>query len=214
MMSNTADSGFSIGPRALIIGGCALALTLLAAFAWQASVHSSRSDDADRHVEVAALIKSAEADGAAAGQLLQQYVETGDESLLPQMQAKTDSGIRQLTTAIALAGGDPDQFVQQGGAFVQAAGRVVALRQAGDIAGAATALSQIATEFEAFVAAQDSFVASEEASAVSANNEAEDAENAATWIAIAIAADMLAVLCMLAIVLVRRSARRTQAAAA
>jgi hypothetical protein len=130
------------------------------------------------------------------------------------MQAKTDSGVRQLTTAISMAGGDPNQFVQQGGAFVQAAGRVVALRQAGDIQGAATALSQIAAEFDAFIAAQDQFVAAEQASAATAISEADDAEEAATWIALAIAADMIAVLALLAIVLLRKSARRTQAAAA
>jgi hypothetical protein len=213
-MSNTASSGFTPGPRILIIAGCCLALVLLAAFAWQASVHSSRSDDADRHLEVAALIVSAEADGTAAGDLLRRFVETGDATLLPEMQAKTDSGVRQLTTAISMAGGDPNQFVQQGGAFVQAAGRVVALRQAGDIQGAATALSQIAAEFDAFIAAQDQFVAAEQASAATAISEADDAEEAATWIALAIAADMIAVLALLAIVLLRKSARRTQAAAA
>jgi hypothetical protein len=160
------------------------------------------------------MIKAAEADGAAAGELLRKFVETGDESLLPEMQAKTDSGIRGLTNAISMAGGDPDQFVQQGGAFVQAAGRVVALRQAGDIQGAATSLTQIGAEFEAFMADQNAFVASEEASAATATSEADDAESAATWIAIALAADMLAVVSMLVVVLLRRSARRTQAAAA
>jgi hypothetical protein len=213
-MSNTAAPGFVPGPRALAIAGCCLALVLLAAFAWQLSVHSSRSDDADRHKEVASLITSAQADGTAAGEFLRQYVETGDQALLPQMQEKTDAGVRQLTSAIALAGGDPDQFVQQGGAFVQAAGQVVALRQAGDIQGAATALGQIATEFETFIAAQDAFVADEEASAASAISEADNAETAATWLALATAADMLAVVVLLAVVLLRRSSRRTQAAAA
>jgi CHASE3 domain sensor protein len=213
-MSNTSAPRFAPGARALIIAGSVLVLVLIAAFLWQASVYSSETDDADKHREVATIIKSAEADGAAAGALLQQFVETGDETLLPQMQAKTDSGVRQLTTAIALAGGDPDQFVQQGGAFVQAAGRVVALRQAGDIQGAATALSQISTEFEAFIAAQDAFVADEEAKAVTADNAASDAEDAATWIALAIAADFIAVICMLAVTMIRRGSRRTQAAAA
>jgi hypothetical protein len=213
-MTNTTASGFLPGPRAFIIAGSVLALVLIAAFAWQVSVRSSRNDSADRHNQVVSVITSAKTDGVAAGELLRKYVETGDETILPEMREKTDSGVRQLTNALSVAGEDPNGFVQQGGAFVQAAGRIVALRQAGDVQGAVTALTQLSGEFDAFVNAQDTFIAAEQAKAAQAQSEAEDAETAAFWIAIAIAADMIAVLCALAVLVVRRSARGTQAAAA
>lgn len=177
----------------LLVPGCAILLVLVGAIAYQKRVEDDKNGEAKDHAAVAAMIQSAEADGAAAGELLQQYVATGDVSLLPEMQAKTDSGVLQLTTAINEAGGDPGGFVQQGAALVAASGQVVALKQTGDTEGAVAALTELSATYAAFIDTQDQFIASEQAQAAAAEADADEAGDSAVWLAAAAAVIGLAV---------------------
>lgn len=191
--------------KVLIILGTCLAIAFFGGFAWQQAEKSSNEDDAAHHNSVATTLENAVADGVESGNLLGQYVQTGDESLLPQMQAATDEGVRQLTAAITEADGDPNGFVQTGTSLVQRSGEVVALRQSGDVAGAAAALTAISEEFGAFVEAQQAFIASERATATASTASADDAGTLSTWFLLAGAFLSLGVAGGVGVSLLRRS---------
>ena len=161
-----------------------LSVALAATAVWQNDVHGSRLDDAESHATIAASIESGEAEGAQAGALLREYVETGDSALLVELQAHTDAGVRHLTAAVSAAGGDSNGFLDTGTQFVQTAGQVIALRQGGDIAGAAAALEALAPQFEAFIAAQNQFTAAEQAEAAALRSDADTAETNTLWLAV------------------------------
>jgi hypothetical protein len=189
----------------LLIAGCLVLALLVGGVGWQKSVQSDKEDQAQSHTEVAALITSASADGVAASELLQEYVATGDETLIPQMQAKTDTGVRQLTTGISQAGGDPNGFVEQGATLVQATGEIIALRQSGDVQGAITAITALSEQFNAFIAAQSDFVSAQEAEAAAAQTDADSASDLATYFAIAAGILGIAVVGGAVVGLLRRS---------
>lgn len=180
-MTNQEKKGIARGTW-LLVAGCCLFVVLLVAFAWQSDVQSQKSDEANEHFAIAGLIESAQADGETSGELLQQYVATGDETILPEMQTATESGVTKLTNAISLAGEDPNGFVERGSGFVQSAGEVIALRQSGETQAAVTALTELALSFDEFLAEQNEFVASQQSAGQSAQNSADNAETAAIWI--------------------------------
>jgi hypothetical protein len=166
----------------LLAAGCGLFAVLLVSFVYAKDAQNQKSDEASERLEIAGLITSAEADGVESSQLLQEYVATGDQALLLEMQAATDTGVLQLTEAISLAGEDPNRFVERGAGLVQSAGEVIALRQTGDVQGAVTRLTELSPVFEEFIAQQDAYVDSQEAAAASALDTADNAETAATWL--------------------------------
>lgn len=171
--------------KAVIILGVCLAVACFGAFAWQQSEKSSKEDKAATHESVATTLDGAVADGLEAGAILSQYVGNGDPALLPQMQAKTDDGVRKLTAAITEADGDPNSFVQTGSAIVQRSGEVIALRQAGQVEAAGAALLTLSEEFTVFVTAQQEFIAEERAKARAATADADDAAQLASWFLVA-----------------------------
>jgi len=212
-MADSETPTGSSGTRFLFIFGCLAVVILLAAFVWQKSVQNSNEDEAADHAQASALIVDAQADGAGAAELLQQYVASGDETLLPQMQERTDAGVTTLTQALSLAGSDPNDFVGQGSAFVQAAGQIVALRQSGDIQGASNALTALATTFTEFIAAQDTFAQDQQQLAIANQDDAESAQTLASWFAIAASAIGLAMVLGGSLLIARRITRRSPAGA-
>jgi len=196
------------GGVVLFLVGCCAVLALLGGALWQKSVHDSNADEAASHAKVAALIQSAEAEGKMAGELLKQYVESGDETLIPEMQAHSDSGVRQLTDAISTAGSDPNGFLDEGSKLTVAVGQIVAMRQTGDVSGAAAALQKLSEQFNAFIASQDAFVSSEQEEAASAGERADSADTAARWLVLGAAAAGLVLVLGTGVVLVRRFAQR------
>jgi hypothetical protein len=202
------------GGIVLFLVGCGIVLALLGGALWQKSVHDSHADDAASHTKAAALIQSAEAEGTTAGDLLKQYVETGDKTLIPQMQTHTDDGVRQLTAAISAAGTDPNGFLDEGSKLTVAVGQIIALRQAGNVPGAAAGLQKLSEQFNAFTAAQDAFVSSEQQKATSANDSADNADTTARWLVLSATAVGLVLVFGTSVVLVRKFARRRVAATA
>jgi hypothetical protein len=179
-MADPNTSRLKPGGRFLIIAGWSVFVLLMAAVMWQKSVESNKLDESRDHLIVAMLIEDAEADGISAGLLLGEYVNTGDEALLQQMQDKTATGVRTLADAIDKAGGDPEGFVSQGSELVQASGQIIAMRQAGRIEEAGVALAELGPTFTAFIDAQTAYVASERGKA----GEATDAADAAQTMAL------------------------------
>ncbi len=192
----------------LVLVGCGVVLALLAAALWQKSVHDSNADDAKAHANAASLIQSAEAEGRTAGDLLKQYVETGDKTLIPQMQAHTDTGVKQLTAGISQAGSDQNGFLDQGFKLTVAVGQIVAARQAGDVKGAAAGLENLSVQFNALTTAQDAFVSSEQQKAASASDTADGAGTAARWLTLSAAALGLVIILGTSVIFVRKLVRR------
>jgi hypothetical protein len=112
-----------------------------------------------------------------------------------------------LTAAVQAVGSDPNGFVNKGAQLIQVSGQVIALRQSGDVAGAAKLLSDLSPQFNAFIATQDQVVASEQAAAASSLSSADNAKTATIWLAI-LAGVYGAVIVAGGLVVVSRSARR------
>lgn len=206
-MSNNGTSRISHRTIVAVALACLVLAVMTMATLWQAAVHHSKANDAQTHATTAALFQSAETEGKTAGGLMQQYVATGDTTLVPQIQTHTQAGVQQLTAAVQSVGSDPNGFVDKGAQLVQVSGQVIALRQSGDTAGAAKALSDLSPQFNAFVATQDQVVASEQAASASALSSADNAKTATTWLAI-FAGVFGALIVVGGLVVVSRSARR------
>jgi CHASE3 domain sensor protein len=164
--------------------GCLVLAVLTMLTLWQAAVHHNLVGDAQTHDQTAAAFQTAESEGKTAGTLLQQYVASGDATLIPQIQSHTATGGQQLTIAIQALGSDPGGFTTKASQMVTASGQVIALRQSGDAAGAASLLSDLSPQFNQFVAAQDAVIASEQKEAADARSSADNAETATLGLAI------------------------------
>ncbi len=193
---------------AIIVAG------LAGAAAWQDSVSDSRLDDAESHATTASLLQGAGSEGRAAADILRAYVETGDVTLIPQIQSHVDAGVEKLTNALAQGGAaDLDQIAVAGTGLAEGAGQIVALRQGGDVAGAAAALERMSPEFEALTLALQDAIQTELDEASSLHTSAETADDTASWLRIAAmavgAATGLAIIAVLARSVARRRVRGT-----
>lgn len=169
---------------AVVVCSVALAAFLGAAI-WQRTVHDSNLDDAHTHFTVAAVIEKAEAEGTQAGNLLQQYVASGDASLIPQIQTQTSQGVSDLTSAVRQSGGDSNGFLDKGTQFVQASGQIIAARQSGDAKAASAAVTQLGQQFQDFIAAQTQFATREQSMGQANLDSADSAGAAESWLFLA-----------------------------
>ncbi len=181
-----------------------IALTLFAGFVWQNDKQKSEEAAAENHLTVASTLDKAVSDGVEAGAILTQYVQTGDAALLPQMQAKTDDGVRGLTEALTLAGRDPGSFIQTGSQIVQRSGEVIALRQSGDVAGAGAVLTALGEDYAAFIAVQQEFIQSERTIAAESTASADDAGQLSELLLLAAGGVMVIVVCSAIVSVLRR----------
>src|SRR3972149_10638057 len=104
-----SDSNQGSGSRRLpflAVFGVAVAVIvgLVALASWQNGVADSKRDDAKAYTARATLLQEGAAEGQAVGELLTTYVQTGDETLLPQIQEHTAAGVDKLTTALSQDG--------------------------------------------------------------------------------------------------------------
>src|SRR3989454_3693533 len=187
----------------LILTAC-LAIASFGAFLWQQTEKNSREDAASKHAEIATMLEAAVADGLGAGTILTEYVQTGNPELLPAMQTQSDGGVRNLTAAITAAGSDPNGFVKTGSVIVQRSGEVIALRQAGDVAGAGAALQALGNDFGSFIQQQRAFIAEERLAAAESKASADNADQLSNFFLIAGAVTSLAVAGGVAISVFRR----------
>lgn len=191
---------------AAVIGVCVVAV-LFAAALWQGDTKQSKIDEAESSLLTASLIGDAQAEAATAAALLNEYVVSGDETLIPEIQSHTANGVQALSSAIGEAGGDENGFLGQGTSVVESLSQIIALRQSGDVQAAAAALEQLSPGFEALSADLDAFVASERADAAAATSSADDANTTASWLAIG-AGSLAAVMVLGAVVFVVGNLRR------
>ena len=191
---------------AAVIGVCVV-VALFAASVWQENTSQSKIDEAQSSLLTASLTGEALADGTASGALLNEYVASGDEALIPEIQAVTATAVQKLSAAIAEAGSDDGNFLAQGSSAVEALAGVIALRQVGDVEAAGAALEELSPGFNSLLAELDAFAESEGAAAVTATSSAEDANTMASWLAIS-AGVVAAVMVLAAVVIMVGNLRR------
>ena len=206
MANNSTGKSTRFVAIAAVIGVCVVA-ALFAASVWQENTKQSKIAEAESSLITASLIGDAQADGAAAGALLNEYVISGDAALIPEVQSLTAGAVQNLSAAIAEAGADEGNFLVQGSAAVEALSQVIALRQIGDIQAAAAALEELSPSFNALIADLDEYAVSERAAAVAATSSADDANTTASWLAIA-AGSLAAVMALAVVAIVVGNLRR------
>jgi hypothetical protein len=186
---------------------CIITIALAVGAFWQHGVASSKVDDAESYESSAALFRQAESEGQAAGELLQQYVATGDVALIAQINEHTSAGVTKLTAAVQESGIDATPFLEGGSSLVQAEGQIIALRQAGDVQSAIAGLQALAVQFEEFLAVQTTVITSQDAAAITARDDAESADSLTSWMVIGAAVFAIGAMAS-GILFVRRTASR------
>ena len=183
MANNSIGKSNKFVAIAAVIGVCVV-VALFAASVWQENTSQSKIDEAESSLLTSTLIGEALADGTTSGALLNEYVVSGDEALIPEIQAVTATAVQNLSAAIAEVGSDEGDFLGQGSSAVEALAGVIALRQVGDVEAAGAALEELSPSFNALLAGLEEFADSERVAAVTATSSAEDANTIASWLAI------------------------------
>jgi len=206
MANNGTGSSSRFVAIAAVIGVCIVA-ALFAASVWQENTKQSRLNEAESSLLTASFIADAQTEAATATVVLNQYVVTGDEALIPEIQTRTAAAVQALSAGIAEAGSDEGNFLVQGSSAVEALSGIIALRQVGDVQAAAAGLEELSPAFSALVLELDGFVASERAAAAASMSSADSANTIASWLAIS-AGSLAAVTALAAVVFVVGSLRR------
>ena len=170
---------------AFAFGGIVLAV-LVAATVWQGNVHDSDISAMESHSTTAAFLQEAGTEAGLTAPLVRQYVETGDAKLIPQIQEHTAAAVKSMTGAISEGGvADLSEIAAEGGRLADSLGKVIALRQAGDVQGAAAAVEQITPAFETTSTQLEEAVTLELQEVSNLQSSADKADDAASWLLIA-----------------------------
>ncbi len=211
-MENTEQTTRTGKPWRLIAfaGAGIVVAALVGAAIWQGNVSESRAKESEAHAARAANLQNAAQEGAAAAELMRTFVEQGDPALILEIQNHATNGIGFLTTAVAQKGKADLKDVALGGAsLADGAGQVIALRQSGDVAGAAATLEAIRPAFAQFSTLLEDAIQVENQEAVSLQNSADSADDASSQLMLA-AIIVAAGAGLAALVLVGRSLARRQ----
>jgi len=188
--------------RGRILSGIGVMVVILVAvaagFAWQVNEHRSTTASLQEHAETTFLLLDARANAESAAAAIQRYVIVGDEViipgnddiLLPLIEENTTTAIDDLARAIALekAHGDEENvealtdILVEATTLVQGAGRLVALRQAGNIEEATAAFNEIVPAFRVFEASINELAEAEFTEASVLRAEADRAGILALWV--------------------------------
>ncbi len=210
--------------RGRILSGIGLIVVILVAvaagFAWQVSEHRSTTDALQDHAEITFLLLDARANAESAAASVQRYVIVGDEVIIPGnddillslIDENTTNAIDDLAQAIALQKAQGDEegvavltgILVEATALVQGAGRLIALRQTGNIEEATAAFNEIVPEFREFESKINELADHERAEASALRAEADQAGALALWVLV-ISAGAGAVLAVTGAALIARS---------
>lgn len=141
--------------RWLIIGGFVLlgviAMVAAGVYAWQASIHRSETDEIESRAATVSLLQNVEEESEIAATLLQEYVASGDPTLVPEIQSHSNAAMGSLKTAAAESdAAGIDDVAAAGAGLTEGATKIVGLRLGGDAEGAAAALEEATPTFEEF----------------------------------------------------------------
>jgi len=166
-----------------LLSGAVLAAVLVAGYAWQSSRSDSRLTDAVSHAETAVYLQETVKEGAITTGLLEEYVITGDQALVPQIQNQSTTVSLLLSGAVSGDGsGHLRRIAVQGTRLAEGAGAIVALRQAGEIEAASTVLTDLRTQLEGFAVTIQTPIGDELSAAVSLTNSSDNADAVASWL--------------------------------
>src|SRR3990172_11258238 len=169
----------------LTFAGIVLAV-LVAATVWQGGVRDSDTKAAESHATTAAFLQGAGTEAGITAPLVRQYVETGDAKLVPQIQEHVTAAVKSMTGAISEGGvSDLTAISTDGGRLADRLGQVIALRQAGDVQGAAAAVEQLSPAFEKVTTELEGAATLELQEASNLQSSADKADDAASWLLIA-----------------------------
>jgi len=177
--------GWGLTIAGLTIAGTVLAV-LVAATVWQGNARKSDTSAMESHATTAAFLQEAGTEAGVAAPLVRRYVETGDVTLIPQIQQHATAAVGSLTGAISEGSVvDLNPIAVEGGRVADGLGQVIALRQAGDVQGAAAALEQLGPAFEKVTTELEGAVTLELQEASRLQSSADKADDAASWLLIA-----------------------------
>ena len=188
-MSNFGQTSKPRG-RGLTIAGFTFAgivlAVLVAATVWQGKVHKSDTSAMESHSTTAAFLQEAGTEAGIAAPLVRQYVETGDAKLVPEIQEHVTAAVKSMTGAISEGGvADLTAISADGGRLADGLGQVIALRQAGDVQGAAAAVAQLSPAFDKVTADLEQATTLELQEVSKLQSSADKADDAASWLLIA-----------------------------
>ena len=170
---------------AVTLGGIVLA-ALVAATVWQGGVRDSDTKAAESHSTTAAFLQGAGTEAGIAAPLVRQYVETGDAKLVPQIQEHVTAAVKSMTGAISEGGvSDLNAISADGGRLADGLGQAIALRQVGDVQGAAAAVEQLSPAFDKVTAGLEQAATLELQEVSKLQSSADKADDAASWLLIA-----------------------------
>ena len=159
---------------------------LVAATVWQGNVHKSDTSAMKEHSTTAAFLKEAGTQAGIAAPLLRQYVETGDANLAPEIQDHATLAVKSLTSAVTQGGvADLKAISVDGGRLFEGLGQVIALRQSGDVQGAAAVLEQLRPAFDKVKTEVQAAITLELQQVPELQSSADKADDAASWLLIA-----------------------------
>ena len=159
---------------------------LVAATVWQGNVHKSDTSAAESHSTTAAFLQGAGTEAGITAPLVRDYVKTGDVTLVPQIQEHATVAIKNLTAAINEGGvADLTTIATEGTSVSDGLGRVIALRQSGNVPAAAAALEQLSPAFDKVTTELQAAVTLELQEASKLQSSADKADSAASWLLIA-----------------------------
>ncbi len=204
-MDSSSIAGGASGPqsaprgifsvRGRIIIGFGLLVIVLAIVAggsaWQVRTHQRTINELESHSRRATLLQDAEAQAGVAALTLQRYVIAENAALPPGVQLASEvqlyatAAVESLTEAAAQRGAaDVSNIAVVGFGLAQGAGQVVALRQDGDVQGAAAALEELVPVFYEFRRQLEDATALEIQEVSSLRSKADAAGQRALWLLI------------------------------
>ncbi|MCH8815725.1 MAG: hypothetical protein IH957_11670 [Chloroflexi bacterium] len=179
-LTNIASRWWAV-PAALLFGA-ALAAAFIAGYAWQTGQADSKLTAAVTRAETAVYLQETVKEATIATDLLEEYVLTGDQTLVPRIQNRSTTVSLLLSGAVA---GDRSDHLRriavQGTRLAESAGAIIALRQAGEVEAAGAVLTDLRTQLEGFAVTIQTPIGDELSAAVSLTNSSDNADAAALW---------------------------------
>ncbi len=183
------SSPISLSVRARIISGFGALVFILVAVTIGAAIqeqnHKSELAQLDHHSREAILLQTTEAQAAIAADGVQRYVYNGNAIYMSEINAAANSAQANLVEAVALGAPGGDQLAAAGAQLLQGATQALALREAGDAAGASAEVEALVPIFHDYQLELESTTSAELMQVTQLRASADRAGNLALWLLVA-----------------------------
>lgn len=179
----------SLSVRARIVVGFAALVGILVAVliggVIQEHNHKSELAELDFHSRNATLLQTTEAQAAIAADGVQRFVYNGDDVYMSEITAAANSAQAHLVEAVALGAPGSDQLAAVGAQLLEGASRALALRAAGDTAGASATVEELVPIFHDYQLKLEAMTSAELAQVTQLRASADRAGDLAFWLLVA-----------------------------